>query len=204
MEELEYEIRKENAVIGRARAERQGLYWRVTAEAELETDRIVRLYAHGEGKSMNLGVLLPEGETLRLCRRIPVSAFSFAPDTCITTSPDAVRGAPPEPRSAAGAKSAEADGAKSAEADGGEAWEPFSGTVLGYPAEGMQRKCGDGTELSIAYEAGKEFSLMPLFRFCALRQVRGRLCWVLLLDADGKPTCTSEKKPLTSAENVLE
>ena len=196
MEKLEYEIWKENVVIGRARTERQGLYWRVTAEARLETDRIVRLYAHGEEKSMNLGVLLPEGETLRLCRRIPVSAFSFAPDTCITTSPDAVRGAPPEPRSA--------PGAKSAEADGGEAWEPFYGTVLGYPAKGMQRKCGDGTELSIAYEAGKEFSLMPLFRFCALRQVRGRLCWVLLLDADGKPTCTSEKKPLTSAENVLE
>lgn len=45
---------------------------------------------------------------------------------------------------------------------------------------------------------------MPLFRFCALRQVQGRLCWVLLLDEDGKPAAFEEKKPLTSAENVLE
>ena len=46
MEQLNYAIRKEQTVIGSACAERQGLYWRVTAEAAAEPDGIVRIYAH--------------------------------------------------------------------------------------------------------------------------------------------------------------
>ena len=195
MEKLEYEIRDKENVVGRACAERQGLYWRVEAEAALQTDRIVRLYAHNGGESMRIGVLLPEDGTLRLHRRIPASTFSFDGCTYISTSPDAEREAPPEPSDAAGKTRTEADG--------GGGWKAFSGTVMGYPAEGMQRRRGNGTELAIAYEPGKEFALMPLFCYCALRQVQGRLCWVLLLDADGKPIHAEQKKPLTSAENVL-
>lgn len=180
MEQLKYAIRNGETVIGSACAERQGLYWRVTAEAAAEPDCIVRLYAHDGENSMNLGVLIPEAGRLRLSRRIPASAFSFTPDTRITTGPDAPKTAD------------------------GEGWEPFSGDVLGYPAAGMQKKSGGGTQLAITYEPGREFPLMPLFRFCALRQVQGRLCWVLLLDADGKPAAPGEKKPLTSAENVVE
>ena len=89
MEQLNYAIRKEQTVIGSACAERQGLYWRVTAEAAAEPDCIVRLYAHDGENSMNLGVLMPEAGRLRLSRRIPASAFSFTPDTRITTGPDA-------------------------------------------------------------------------------------------------------------------
>ena len=89
MEQLNYAIRKEQTVIGSACAERQGLYWRVTAEAAAEPDGIVRIYAHDGENSMNLGVLMPEAGRLRLSRRIPASAFSFTPDTRITTGPDA-------------------------------------------------------------------------------------------------------------------
>lgn len=115
MEQLNYAIRKEQTVIGSACAERQGLYWRVTAEAAAEPDGIVRIYAHDGENSMNLGVLMPEAGRLRLSRRIPASAFSFTPDTRITTGPDAPKTAD------------------------GEGWEPFSGDVLGYPAAGMQK-----------------------------------------------------------------
>lgn len=195
MERMEYEIRDKESVVGRACAERQGLYWRIEAEAVLETDRIVRLYAHNGGENMRIGVLLPESGVLRLRRRIPASAFAFAPHTYMTTSPDAEWEAQPELSDKAGETEAEAYG--------GEEWEPFAGTVLGCPAEGMQRSRENGTELAIPYEPGKEFPLMPLFCFCALRQVQGRLCWVLLLDADGKPIHAAQKKPLTSAENVL-
>lgn len=49
------------------------------------------IYAHDGENSMNLGVLMPEDGRTRLSRRIPISAFSFTPDTRITAGPDARR-----------------------------------------------------------------------------------------------------------------
>lgn len=179
MEQLNYAIRKEQTVIGSACAERQGLYWRVTAEAAAEPDGIVRIYAHDGENSMNLGVLMPEAGRLRLSRRIPASAFSFTPDTRITTGPDAPKTAD------------------------GEGWEPFSGDVLGYPAAGMQKKSGGGTQLAIAYEPGREFPLMPLFASARCGRYRegsaGCFCWMRTETGGARG-----EKPLTSAENVLE
>ena len=43
---MEYTVFDRGAAVGSASAERRGLYWHIAAECRMETDRIVRLYAH--------------------------------------------------------------------------------------------------------------------------------------------------------------
>lgn len=228
---LEYQVYDQGAVIGTATAERDGLYWQVHAACHTKSGGFVRLYAHGDGKCERLGVLIPEGDALRLSRRIAASAFSFTDATRITTSEtpkqepvgepaQEEKAAEPEPEAQApGAgeapqsESAESEAAEAAEAPeteqgSGEApapWEPFSGSVLEYPVVGARiRRTDTGALLAIPYEAGVEFPLMPLFCFCRLEEAEGRLCWLIELDGEEKPVMPEEKKPLTSDENVLE
>lgn len=216
---LEYQVYDQGAVIGTATAERDGLYWQVHAACHTGSGGFVRLYAHGDGKCERLGVLIPEGDALRLSRRIAASAFSFTDATRITTSetleaePDTLEieesaaEAASEPEASEEAQS-EAEEAPETEQGSGEApapWEPFSGSVLEYPVVGARiRRTDTGALLAIPYEAGVEFPLMPLFCFCRLEEAEGRLCWLIELDGEGKPVMPEEKKPLTSDENVLE
>lgn len=203
---LEYEIFDGENPIGKLTAQREGLYWRICAEVASDTWRVIRLYAHTQGRCEKLGIPVPDDEKFRLERRIAASRLELTPQTRITTSaeePERQSG-PEETVKAQQEEAPEAESGQPPEKEGGAPWEPFSGTVLEYPVNGLRRETSKGTELAIEYEAGREFPLMPLFCFCTLRQVDGRLCWVLALDEDGKPILPDEKKPLTSGENVLE
>ena len=94
---MEYTVFDRGAAVGSASAERRGLYWHIAAECRMETERIVRLYAHDGEKRVRLGVLMPEDGALRLERRLAADAFSFTPQTRVTTSPDTEPAAPERP-----------------------------------------------------------------------------------------------------------
>ena len=191
---MEYTVLDCGAAVGSASAERRGLYWNIAAECRMETDRIVRLYAHDGEKSVRLGVLMPEGGALRLERRLAADAFSFTPQTRVTTSPDAEPAAPDRPAEKKAAETA-AEPEQTAEA----AWEPFSGRILDCPVENARlRRTEDGVELDMDYEPGREFPLMPLFCFCTLEEQDGALRWRMKLDENMQPVMPEEKKPLTT------
>ena len=160
----------------------------------METDRIVRLYAHDGEKRVRLGVLMPEGGALRLERRLAADAFSFTPQTRVTTSPDAEPAAPERP-----AEKEAAEVAAEPEQTAWAAWEPFSGRILDCPVENARlRRTEDGAELDMDYEPGREFPLMPLFCFCTLEELDGELRWRMKLDENMQPVMQEEKKPLTT------
>ena len=181
---MEYTVFDRGAAVGSASAERRGLYWHIAAECRMETDRIVRLYAHDGEKSVRLGVLMPEDGALRLERRLAADAFSFTPQTRVTTSPDTEPAAPERP--------AEKEAAEAA-------WKPFTGRILDCPVENARlRRTEDGAELDMDYEPGREFPLMPLFCFCTLEELDGALRWRMKLDENMQPVMPEEKKTLTT------
>ena len=189
---MEYTVFDRGAAVGSASAERRGLYWHIAAECRMETDRIVRLYAHDGEKRVRLGVLMPEGGALRLERRLAADVFSFTPQTRVTTSPDAEPAAPERP-----AEKEAAEAAAEPEQTAWAAWEPFSGRILDCPVENARlRRTEDGAELDMDYEPGREFPLMPLFCFCTLEELDGALRWRMKLDEIMQPVMPVEKKPL--------
>lgn len=191
---MEYTVFDRGAAVGSASAERRGLYWHIAAECRMETERIVRLYAHDGEKNVRLGVLMPEGGALRLERRLAADAFSFTPQTRVTTSPDTEPAAPERP-----AEKEAAEAAAEPEQTAWAAWEPFSGRILDCPVENARlRRTEDGAELDMDYEPGREFPLMPLFCFCTLEELDGALRWRMKLDENMQPVMPVEKKPLTT------
>ena len=191
---MEYTVFDRGAAVGSASAERRGLYWHIAAECRMETERIVRLYAHDGEKNVRLGVLMPEGGALRLERRLAADAFSFTPQTRVTTSPDTEPAAPERP-----AEKEAAEAAAEPEQTAWAAWEPFSGRILDCPVENARlRRTEDGAELDMDYEPGREFPLMPLFCFCTLEELDGALQWRMKLDENMQPVMPEEKKPLTT------
>lgn len=191
---MEYTVFDRGAAVGSASAERRGLYWHIAAECRMETDRIVRLYAHDGEKNVRLGVLMPEDGALRLERRLAADAFSFTPQTRVTTSPDTEPAAPERP-----AKKEAAEAAAEPEQTAWAAWEPFSGRILDCPVENARlRRTENGAELDMDYEPGREFPLMPLFCFCTLEELDGALRWRMKLDENMQPVMPEEKKPLTT------
>lgn len=191
---MEYTVFDRGAAVGSASAERRGLYWHIAAECRMETERIVRLYAHDGEKNVRLGVLMPEGGALRLERRLAADAFSFTPQTRVTTSPDTEPAAPERP-----AEKEAAEAAAEPEQTAWAAWEPFSGRILDCPVENARlRRTEDGAELDMDYEPGREFPLMPLFCFCTLEELDGALRWRMKLDKNMQPVMPEEKKPLTT------
>ena len=191
---MEYTVFDRGAAVGSASAERRGLYWHIAAECRMETDRIVRLYAHDGEKNVRLGVLMPEDGALRLERRLAADVFSFTPQTRVTTSPDTEQAAPERP-----AEKEAAEAAAEPEQTAWAAWEPFSGQILDCPVENARlRRTEDGAELDMDYEPGREFPLMPLFSFCTLEELDGALRWRMKLDENMQPVMPEEKKPLTT------
>ena len=191
---MEYTVFDRGAAVGSASAERRGLYWHIAAECRMETERIVRLYAHDGEKNVRLGVLMPGGGGLRLERRLAADAFSFTPQTRVTTSPDTEPAAPERP-----AEKEAAEAAAEPEQTAGAVWEPFSGRILDCPVENARlRRTEDGAELDMDYEPGREFPLMPLFCFCTLEELDGALRWRMKLDENMQPVMPEEKKPLTT------
>ena len=82
---MEYTVFDRGAAVGSASAERRGLYWHIAAECRMETDRIVRLYAHDGEKRVRLGVLMPEDGAELDMDYEPGREFPLMPLFCFCT-----------------------------------------------------------------------------------------------------------------------
>ena len=69
--EEQYEAFLGNRPVGKVQLTRQGLYFRVVCRCMLPSDGVYRLYAMGDGRRENLGVVVPDGEGFLLDKRIP-------------------------------------------------------------------------------------------------------------------------------------
>ena len=81
---LEYSVFEKDAKCGTVQAEADGLYWRVRARCEVETGQPRRLYARNGEQTLNLGVLMPEGDDWVLEKRVSARTFCFTEDTEIS------------------------------------------------------------------------------------------------------------------------
>lgn len=82
---LSYQVTDQGQVIGTLTAEREGLYWHLSARCRQAGNRLLRLYALGEAQPVCLGVLMPEGEDLVLNRRLAARSLIFTAQTRIST-----------------------------------------------------------------------------------------------------------------------
>ena len=79
-----YTIFENGSKCGTASAEPDGLYWNVCAQSRAGLASPRRLYAKNAGGTLLLGVLIPEGDTAKLRKRVSARTFSFTDDTEIT------------------------------------------------------------------------------------------------------------------------
>ena len=70
-----YDIYKGEKKIGKAEVSREGLYYRFRCCCDLPGDQIHRLTVSCGGKTENLGIPIPGGDTFWLSVRLPVSRF---------------------------------------------------------------------------------------------------------------------------------
>lgn len=67
-----YEVYFGSELAGKVQLLRQGLYYRVICRCRISGDQVYRLYAVLKDKRENLGVLVPEGDSFFLDKKIPV------------------------------------------------------------------------------------------------------------------------------------
>lgn len=94
---MEYEINSVSS--GRLHAERDGLYWNLTATCARDWDHPIRIIAETANGRVTLGVPMPEGDTLHLSARISDRQCPFTADTRITTDQEPEPAPEPEPES---------------------------------------------------------------------------------------------------------
>lgn len=71
-----YDIFRAGEKIGKAQVRREGLYYRFRCSCALTGEVIYRLTATCGGKTENLGIPIPDGDSFRLEKKLPVSRFS--------------------------------------------------------------------------------------------------------------------------------
>lgn len=81
---FEYDIFANGSKCGTACAEADGLYWNIEAQSRAGLREPRRLYAKNGSGRLLLGVLIPEGDTAKLKKRVSARTFSFTDDTEIT------------------------------------------------------------------------------------------------------------------------
>lgn len=69
---MEYDITLGGGSIGRARVEREGLYYRFSCRVKLSGEVVCRLSAHCGDKTVSLGIPVPKDGAYELSTRIPV------------------------------------------------------------------------------------------------------------------------------------
>jgi hypothetical protein len=76
-----YKIFQHGCAVGQVALQKDGLYWQVEARCGLPAGEPLRLYAGTGGRSVCLGVLIPEDGGLSLRRRLSARSAAFGPDT---------------------------------------------------------------------------------------------------------------------------
>ena len=71
-----YDIYLGSQKVGKAEVIREGLYYRFRCNCDLPDGEIYRLVISCGGKSENLGIPIPNGDSFWLSTRLPVSRFS--------------------------------------------------------------------------------------------------------------------------------
>ena len=66
-----YEVFFGNRVAGKVQVMRQGLYYHLICRCRIPSDQVYRLYGIGGSIRENLGVLVPEGDSFLLDKKIP-------------------------------------------------------------------------------------------------------------------------------------
>lgn len=70
-----YDILRGGEKIGKAQVKREGLYYRIRCSCALTGEVIYRLTAICGNKTENLGIPVPDGDSFRLEKKLPVSRF---------------------------------------------------------------------------------------------------------------------------------
>ncbi len=70
-----YEVYLGNAAVGKVQILPEGLYLRITCRCAAPQDQIYRLCAEIGDRRESIGVVVPEGDGLRLTKRIPAKRF---------------------------------------------------------------------------------------------------------------------------------
>ena len=70
-----YDILRGGEKIGKAQVKQEGLYYRFRCVCSLTGEVIYRLIVTCGEKTENLGILIPDGDSFRLEKRLPVSRF---------------------------------------------------------------------------------------------------------------------------------
>lgn len=154
---MEYTVFDGTRPFGSASAEKNGLYWDIRASCSRIRGGVIRLYAAEGEKCVNLGVLLPEQQSMALHKRIAAKEFAFTEHTEISTAE------PVQLRPFSGQI-----------------------LDLAVEGAALREENGNRTIL-IPVEPEKEFPLMPLCCFFRIESFHGRRWWMLDLDAENRP-----------------
>lgn len=158
---------------GRLCLTEDGAFVRCEATRPNDGRGIYKVWLQGRGNDFLLGTLIPEGDGLRLCRR--VSRDSLERADCWPV------------------KSGRCVLALSFLRKGWvrEAVEPrMSDSILRRAARGLSalvREDGDGFAIALPFDTARPFALAPVFCFARMERVEGRLCAVFRFDAQGRP-----------------
>ena len=70
-----YDVSRKDKVVGRCQITKQGLYYLLTCNCSLHDGEFLRLYLQSEGSAMELGVLVPEGDSFTLKKKLPIKSL---------------------------------------------------------------------------------------------------------------------------------
>lgn len=74
-----YEVSFGNSPVGKVQLVRQGLYCRIVCRCRLPGDLVCRLFVQTDKGRENLGVVVPEGDSFLLDKKIPVKRLGNGP-----------------------------------------------------------------------------------------------------------------------------
>lgn len=137
--------------VGSLQIVQDGLYIQFLASIQPQPcDGILRLWAAGKGELFYLGIPVPDGEQMRLNRRV------------------------------AAAHIIDSDWTHGLLAEKVPDWQPFSGIVAGYHVrDGIRRTVADGTEIGIVFDPEQPFDALLLLPRLRAKCMNGKL-WLVL------------------------
>ena len=143
--------------VGEISLAQDGLYLLIRGEIHSERDGFLHLYAHGENRTEQLGLFIPQGERLSLQCRISLRRMEEIQKPRFSINPLPLR--PLE--------------------------EPLADGFL--PASALVRKEGDCRQVFIPDEAPFEEDILPFFCFLTPQITEGIPCLSMKVDGHGMP-----------------
>lgn len=159
---------------GQLSIEQDGGFVRCEVARPNDGQGIYKVWLTGAGGKLLLGTLAPEGDALRLCRRVSrdslvrAGCWPVAGGECVLAFTFGL----------------------------GKGWqrEPadrrMTDPVLRQAARGLSALVqgdGDGFRLAFSFDSARPFCLAPAFCLARVEQVEGRLCAVFSFDGQGRP-----------------